>query len=471
MKLHRRNYLLTSLFCVILILASIPIILADIEPMGTGSDHWIVDSLVYDDNSNEESWPSLATDSNGNIYVAYQHYDSGFERFRIYVSTSTDGGQTWTLFYTIQKSTSLMNPSIAIDPHDNRVYVAYEEEISTSDHDILCSVYTGTGWIERVVDDDTQNDRFPSIVSDFQFGSSNYQYISYEKLYSYNDRDIYVAKSIDHGNTWPQWHYGNLGGYVLTQTWITTNQDGHVYLAAAVSPDYADHKWLNIYYGDRASTSGWFENLAQPYNAAMAAGHGANSPSMVASHNNPNLLVVVFQRYITSTNDDVCYAYTDDGGTTWYWGNISNTGYNERHPTITVDGQGSTSTSVAGYFRVAYYYGLFIHYKQAYDSTPTSWNAYPARPNPISGGPGTGANDAERSISIITQKDDADIWWPNIVWTDNRGSSQDLYSTTTGNNPIIPEFPSFLILPLFMIATLLAVIVYRRRCQLPLKSE
>ena len=31
---------------------------------------------------------------------------------------------------------------------------------------------------------------------------------------------------------------------------------------------------------------------------------------------------------------------------------------------------------------------------------------------------------------------------------------------------IIPEFPSFLVLPLFMIATLLAVIVYRRkRCQ------
>ena len=29
--------------------------------------------------------------------------------------------------------------------------------------------------------------------------------------------------------------------------------------------------------------------------------------------------------------------------------------------------------------------------------------------------------------------------------------------------PTIPEFPSFIILPLFMIATLLAVIVYRRK--------
>jgi len=31
------------------------------------------------------------------------------------------------------------------------------------------------------------------------------------------------------------------------------------------------------------------------------------------------------------------------------------------------------------------------------------------------------------------------------------------------NYPIVPEFPSFLILPLFIIATLLAVIVYRRK--------
>jgi hypothetical protein len=36
------------------------------------------------------------------------------------------------------------------------------------------------------------------------------------------------------------------------------------------------------------------------------------------------------------------------------------------------------------------------------------------------------------------------------------------YSTTV-DVVIIPEFPSFLILPLFMIATLLAVIVYRKK--------
>jgi hypothetical protein len=31
---------------------------------------------------------------------------------------------------------------------------------------------------------------------------------------------------------------------------------------------------------------------------------------------------------------------------------------------------------------------------------------------------------------------------------------------------VIPEFPSFLMLPLFMIGTLLAVMVYKRKCSL-----
>jgi len=37
------------------------------------------------------------------------------------------------------------------------------------------------------------------------------------------------------------------------------------------------------------------------------------------------------------------------------------------------------------------------------------------------------------------------------------------YEHTTREIVIVPEFPSFLILPLFIITTLLAVIVYRRK--------
>jgi len=95
---------------------------------------------------------------------------------------------------------------------------------------------------------------------------------------------------------------------------------------------------------------------------------------------------------------------------------------------------------------------------------------YPGRSNPISSGSGSGVNDQERSIATTTQKDDGS-WWPNVVWTDSRRSSYDLYSTTPGNNPIIPEFLSLIIMPLFMMATLLVITVCRRRGQRPLKNE
>lgn len=420
-------------------------ILVTVVSAGSSPGDWWTDTLVYEDDTNYEGRPSVATDSNRYLYVAYQHYDSGYERYRIYISKSTDGGLTWSLFHKIEKTTSLMNPSIAIDPYDNRIYVAYENEVTTSDHDVLCSVYTpGIGWNEHVVDADSGDDRYPSVASDYQFGASNHQYISYERLASYNDREMHTAKSTDHGLTWTSWHdrgYGLLDYNVHTQTGITTSQDGHVFVAYTWAYDYEDQKDLVVEYGDRGSTSTTFENQITIYHAPDYESRGASWPSIAASHDDPDYVVIAWQRYFSSTDDDVYYAYTWNGGTSWGWGSISGTGYNERFPTITVDGQGSTSY-VAGYFHVAYYYGLFTHYKRAYHTNPTSWSEYPGRPNPISHSSGTGANTHNRSISITTQTNNGD-WWPNVVWTDNRVTSYDLYYTTPDDNPIIPEFPTF----------------------------
>jgi hypothetical protein len=51
---------------------------------------------------------------------------------------------------------------------------------------------------------------------------------------------------------------------------------------------------------------------------------------------------------------------------------------------------------------------------------------------------------------------------PKILWVLFKTSISEAYGTITLTT-VIPEFPSFLITPLFMIATLLAVIVYRRK--------
>ena len=51
---------------------------------------------------------------------------------------------------------------------------------------------------------------------------------------------------------------------------------------------------------------------------------------------------------------------------------------------------------------------------------------------------------------------------PKILWVTVKASILESETPITLTT-VIPEFPSFLILPLFMIATLLAVIVYRRK--------
>jgi len=62
-------------------------------------------------------------------------------------------------------------------------------------------------------------------------------------------------------------------------------------------------------------------------------------------------------------------------------------------------------------------------------------------------------SDCEDRYPNAEEIDDSGIWDTPYVIDEN---NQDNY-------PLVPEFPSFLILPLFMTATLLAVVVYRRK--------
>jgi len=93
--------------------------------------------------------------------------------------------------------------------------------------------------------------------------------------------------------------------------------------------------------------------------------------------------------------------------------------------------------------------------RQVYDP---SWD-HPEKPfsiNTWDDGYPCGGNywsDYEQRYPNATEMDDSDIWdTPYVIDSNN-----------IDNYPIVPEFPSFLILPLFMIATLLAVIAYRKK--------
>lgn len=414
----------------------------------TGSG-WITDRLVYLDDVNNERNPSMATDSNGYLYVAYEHYYSTAGRWGIHVARSTDGGYSWSLFYAWSSASviDLHYPSIAIDPYDDRVYVAYEVEKSSSDHDIRCKVYDpSTGWMSSVgVDTDGGDDRYPSIACEYQYYSENWVFISYEHLTTHNDRELHVARSINHGDSWDNdWHtqgYGILDFDVHTQTSITIATDGDVYVAYTWGPDYGDQKDLVVEYGPDTSTSSAFENRKLVYDASANFNRGASWPSISASHNTQYRIVIAWQRYFSATDDDVSYSYTTNGGTSWFWGSISSSSaVNERRPTLTIDGQGSTSTNVLGYFHVVYWVENDVCYKKAAHGSLGSWGSFGVV-NEIST-----ASMTHPKIAITTQKRPDNNWYPCVAWTDFRVyANYDIYYSTPGATYTIDASPSGLI--------------------------
>jgi parallel beta-helix repeat protein len=86
-----------------------------------------------------------------------------------------------------------------------------------------------------------------------------------------------------------------------------------------------------------------------------------------------------------------------------------------------------------------------------YDGFPNNWdNGYPSGGNYWS--------DYQKRYPSATENDSSGIW--NTAYVINANNT-DRYPLM--NTPVISEFQPFLILPLFIIPTLLAVIVYRRK--------
>ena len=120
-------------------------------------------SINFDQDSIDQKVVS-ATDSDGNIYAAYSDMNAQTCRTALYVRESTDNGQTWqtqTCGYSAYYN--ILNPSIAIDPYSNDIFVAAELEISPSEHQILVLKHVNSSWSwSAVASASGQDYRFPS---------------------------------------------------------------------------------------------------------------------------------------------------------------------------------------------------------------------------------------------------------------------------------------------------------------------
>lgn len=319
--------------------------------------------------------PSMATDSDNYLYVAYDEYGSPYGH-SIYVKRSTDGGCSWSEFGKwVHQGHLIGNPSITIDPYDNRVYVAYEVEFTSTNYDVFCKVFVpGEGWGESVrITTTTYNVRFPSITSEYQYGSSNYQYISFEGYSSSDDRDLYVYRSSDHGLTWtrvymrgnPGWPYSDHSVY--TQSEITA-AEGNIYVVYRAATDYYSTDGdIRV---DISSDSGTSWTLKSDVDGTTG---DCWNPSIAATHGG-DLVMIAFE-YRSGTYK-VLYSYSQlKGSDPWQKGHMLDplTSY-QGYPVLSVDGKGNTGNSVNGYVHAIYYTGGKLLHKKTLWYQPTTWS-------------------------------------------------------------------------------------------------
>jgi hypothetical protein len=315
--------------------------------------------------------PSIATDSNGYLYVAYQSNTGS----SIYVIRSTDGGNSWSEFGRwSHPGYGVYDPCIAIDPYYDDIYVAYEVAFTSTNYDIFCKVYSpNMGWKDSVrVTTTTVNCRFPSITSEYQYGL-NYQYLSFECYSSSDDRDLYVYRSSDHGLTWqaklsignPGWPWSDYSVY--TQSEIT-NAEGNVYVVYRAATDYYSTD------GDiRVLISSDFGTTWTTISDVDGTTGDCWYPSIAATHGG-DLVMVAFE-YRSGTYK-VLYSYSQlKGSNPWQKGYMLDplTSY-QYYPVLAVDGDGSTSTNVNGYVHAIYYTGGKLLHKKALWYQPTTWS-------------------------------------------------------------------------------------------------
>jgi parallel beta-helix repeat protein len=399
---------------------------------------WLEKGAVCEESfSVSELNPSIATDSNGYLYAAYEHYNniSGF--YGICVSKSMDRGNTWSRIYTLSWSNNLQYPSIAIDVGDNNnIFVAFEREWTTTDHDIFVLRYAGGNWaLSAVANVLGSDDRYPSIASEYQYGTADRQYISYEYVYSYDDRDVMFAKSIDDGATWSlQKLHGNWpDGNVHCQTSITTTRgsDGNdmIYIAYKWGADYNSAYDIVVDKSkDRGAT--WTQQWV-----CDESSRNKNWPSTISTRGGGAVVIAWHVYYDSAYLNDIQYVYSVDNGNLWSQGWLAlDWGVDERNPVLTVDGQDSTSPYTSGSIRAAYWRDSAIYYRQADFSSLWSWSAAERVTNTS-----TYVSSIYTKPAITVYRSVNGRYLPAVAWTNLCSSGYDVCYSTKEVLPIYAE--------------------------------
>jgi hypothetical protein len=186
-----------------------------------GGANWTTKKLTF--NSGYSASPSIATDSNDNIHVAWVDDVSGNQD--IYYKKSTDGGLNWTTKRLTWNYGNSSYPSITSDSSDS-IHVTWGDN-TPGNYEVFYKRSTngGLNWTTTRLTWNSGESWFPSIISD----SSGNLYLVWHD-FTPGNYEVYYKKSTDGGATW----YGSKRiTWTSGMSWnpeITTDLSGNIHV-------------------------------------------------------------------------------------------------------------------------------------------------------------------------------------------------------------------------------------------------
>jgi hypothetical protein len=138
-------------------------------------------------------YPSIATDTNNNIHVAWRDSTSGYTE--IHYMKSTDGGTTWTPTRLTWIKSFCAAPDIVTDSNDH-IYVVWHS---------LGNIYSkkstdgGISWTNKKLTWTNDSSSAPAITVN---PSNNDIHLVWQQAFLSSDSEIYHKKSTDGGVSW-----------------------------------------------------------------------------------------------------------------------------------------------------------------------------------------------------------------------------------------------------------------------------
>ncbi len=343
--------------------------------------------------------PVLAYDSLGNLYYAYMawHVDSnGFKHDgTIYVSKSTDEGQTWTFYTRVSSLGSGDNPYndrpwLCIDRSNNYIYVSW-----TVWHGLTQGTYTtsGSDIMFAVSKDSCQSFSMPKVISSSYLPSN--QQRQWSKIAISSSGEVYV--------TWRRLATGGLTKAVFMAKSVNYGTDFGSETLVIQYPDFSAYDFSDI---TGVASCTWPQ---------LTVGQGSN-------------LYLVWHGYVSNGNRDVYFMKSTNGGSSWSTKLTISSMSDQFWPEIAVASDGRIDIVWYDCRDDSDNRLVNLYYISSHDSGQTF--DLIAKVTPYSSDPTLPATGSKAYFGDCISLAETSDGIPLPVWTDTRNGNQEIYIST-----------------------------------------